>query len=107
MAAQAVGETRRVVAVGVGEYHRELVTPDASGEVATAHGTSHREAELTEKVVAESVAEGVVHDLEAVEVGEHQRERPAVAGAAHGRGSVSYTHLRAHETGRNLVCRLL
>src|SRR5678810_1091730 len=23
------------------------------------------------------------------------------------RGSVSYTHLRAHETGRNLVCRLL
>ena len=21
--------------------------------------------------------------------------------------SVSYTHLRAHETGRNLVCRLL
>ena len=24
-----------------------------------------------------------------------------------GRPSVSYTHLRAHETGRNLVCRLL
>ena len=24
-----------------------------------------------------------------------------------GLGSVSYTHLRAHETGRNLVCRLL
>ena len=23
------------------------------------------------------------------------------------RGPVSYTHLRAHETGRNLVCRLL
>src|SRR5674476_1563296 len=23
------------------------------------------------------------------------------------RGAVSYTHLRAHETGRNLVCRLL
>ena len=22
-------------------------------------------------------------------------------------GAVSYTHLRAHETGRNLVCRLL
>ena len=22
-------------------------------------------------------------------------------------GPVSYTHLRAHETGRNLVCRLL
>src|SRR5674476_177279 len=24
-----------------------------------------------------------------------------------GSGPVSYTHLRAHETGRNLVCRLL
>src|SRR5678810_945284 len=24
-----------------------------------------------------------------------------------GAGTVSYTHLRAHETGRNLVCRLL
>ena len=24
-----------------------------------------------------------------------------------GYSSVSYTHLRAHETGRNLVCRLL
>src|SRR5665213_2166063 len=27
--------------------------------------------------------------------------------AEQGRDSVSYTHLRAHETGRNLVCRLL
>src|SRR5665213_708691 len=27
--------------------------------------------------------------------------------AMHGMLSVSYTHLRAHETGRNLVCRLL
>ena len=26
---------------------------------------------------------------------------------AYGAASVSYTHLRAHETGRNLVCRLL
>src|SRR5674476_1615480 len=31
-----------------------------------------------------------------------QAERLGVAGWA-----VSYTHLRAHETGRNLVCRLL
>ena len=27
--------------------------------------------------------------------------------AADRAGTVSYTHLRAHETGRNLVCRLL
>src|SRR5665213_1142311 len=26
---------------------------------------------------------------------------------SHRDGAVSYTHLRAHETGRNLVCRLL
>src|SRR5674476_1260764 len=31
-------------------------------------------------------------------------DRPRRTGAA---GPVSYTHLRAHETGRNLVCRLL
>ena len=30
-----------------------------------------------------------------------------VSSMAIGSGSVSYTHLRAHETGRNLVCRLL
>src|SRR5665213_4341455 len=28
-------------------------------------------------------------------------------GRGGGTGAVSYTHLRAHETGRNLVCRLL
>src|SRR5678809_1612860 len=31
---------------------------------------------------------------------------PASPGAAQGQVAVSYTHLRAHETGRNLVCRL-
>src|SRR5674476_1516152 len=30
-----------------------------------------------------------------------------VKGPGHDRPAVSYTHLRAHETGRNLVCRLL
>ncbi|CZR75346.1 hypothetical protein CDFC105_03907 [Clostridioides difficile] len=29
------------------------------------------------------------------------------ANQAEGAYAVSYTHLRAHETGRNLVCRLL
>ena len=33
-----------------------------------------------------------------------QEYRPNQAGTYH---PVSYTHLRAHETGRNLVCRLL
>ena len=30
-----------------------------------------------------------------------------LAGSERGVDAVSYTHLRAHETGRNLVCRLL
>src|SRR5678810_258274 len=34
--------------------------------------------------------------------GRHSGARARIAGAP-----VSYTHLRAHETGRNLVCRLL
>ena len=32
---------------------------------------------------------------------------PGEPGLAHGVGSVSYTHLRAHETVLDLVCRLL
>src|SRR5660398_251004 len=32
---------------------------------------------------------------------------PAISAAAYAYGSVSYTHLRAHETKANLVCRLL
>ncbi len=46
---------------------------------------------------------------------EHERGTPAAVGgrlgsghsAAHGAGSDSYTHLRAHETKATLVCRLL
>ena len=36
-------------------------------------------------------------------------DNPALSYASsnHNTVSVSYTHLRAHETGRNLVCRLL
>ncbi|CZR83272.1 hypothetical protein CDFC105_43995 [Clostridioides difficile] len=36
-----------------------------------------------------------------------QHDRKALFGMDAGTGPVSYTHLRAHETGRNLVCRLL
>src|SRR5665213_2207146 len=32
---------------------------------------------------------------------------PVVPVISYGPQAVSYTHLRAHETGRNLVCRLL
>ena len=33
--------------------------------------------------------------------------KDAIARAVRAGVAVSYTHLRAHETGRNLVCRLL
>src|SRR5665213_3756094 len=34
-------------------------------------------------------------------------DMPEYIGQSNGITTVSYTHLRAHETGRNLVCRLL
>src|SRR5665213_2927508 len=37
----------------------------------------------------------------------NRSEPPAAATRASSASAVSYTHLRAHETGRNLVCRLL
>src|SRR5665213_3761704 len=62
---------------------------------------------------------GVVTDLEAtvhaIEAATEKAERMAGVHVSHvyvgvtgeHMQSVSYTHLRAHETGRNLVCRLL
>ena len=38
-------------------------------------------------------------------LGEHRFKAPRPL--PDGDNAVSYTHLRAHETGRNLVCRLL
>src|SRR5678809_1183632 len=37
----------------------------------------------------------------------NQQPAPALLKSDRNLGPVSYTHLRAHETGRNLVCRLL
>ena len=39
--------------------------------------------------------------------GSYRHFIPAVVKSITSREAVSYTHLRAHETGRNLVCRLL
>ena len=36
-----------------------------------------------------------------------QKQSAEEIGHAYAIAAVSYTHLRAHETGRNLVCRLL
>src|SRR5678810_1371913 len=50
-----------------------------------------------------SAASDVYKRQEGVRLGTHRPPRVA----APGQEAVSYTHLRAHETGRNLVCRLL
>ena len=42
-----------------------------------------------------------------VRVGEKGERMPLTIAEADPVKAVSYTHLRAHETGRNLVCRLL
>ena len=65
---QSLGEARRLVPVGVGEDHGELVAADARRGVAAAHGAAQREPELAQQVVADGVPELVVDRLEAVEV---------------------------------------
>ena len=57
--------------------------------------------------------EGIVIDYELVKINNHKSHSfYTVSSLEEFSGmldseSVSYTHLRAHETGRNLVCRLL
>src|SRR5678809_623117 len=48
----------------------------------------------------------LVDGLKELGIGDDGRIGAPVFGT-HDRVPVSYTHLRAHETGRNLVCRLL
>ena len=71
--ARAIDHREGVLAVHVGEDQRELVAADARHHV----GGPERVAELlghrTQRLVAEPVAVGVVHLLEAVEVEQHER----------------------------------
>ena len=53
---------------------------------------------LTGRVIAQTVDEKKLRGIYLTLKGQ---------GYCHWSESVSYTHLRAHETGRNLVCRLL
>src|SRR5674476_455363 len=60
--------------------------------------------------VVTAVARVAPSELCAVGSGRLRCGRAVTSSAAHRHGvdaPVSYTHLRAHETGRNLVCRLL
>ena len=66
----------------------------------------------TQEVKATSVMKVVLKDDtelldEVVVVGYGAQKKVNLTGAVASVDAVSYTHLRAHETGRNLVCRLL
>src|SRR5674476_1630776 len=82
-----------------------LAAPDAS---ATAHSKLCGSTVTVDVKMDGPVVSDFAHDVKACALG----QASSSIMARHVIGSkpsepVSYTHLRAHETGRNLVCRLL
>ena len=61
------------------EHYRELLAAPARGDVDLAHALAERLRELDQDAVADRVAVAVVDGLEAVEVGQRERDRPAEA----------------------------
>ena len=66
------------VGLAVGEDQGELVAADASGHVAGPQRVAQLDADRPQGGVAGGVPQPVVELLEAVEVEDHQRERPPV-----------------------------
>jgi len=65
--------------VDAGQYDDELVAAQAGDDVAVAHRSGQALRHLDEQLIAHMVAEGVVDDLEAIEVDQHQRQLLLVA----------------------------
>ena len=61
----------------IGKDERELVAADPRRGSRVPHRLAKALADRPEDLVAEGVSVGVVHDLEVVEVQDHERERPA------------------------------
>ena len=61
----------------------------------------------SEKKEPETEPSVVIPETEQPPEEKPEEEEPQKDGSKNMMGAVSYTHLRAHETGRNLVCRLL
>ncbi len=74
--------TRAAGDVGVGQDQGELVAADARQDVAVAQDVAQRVADARQELVAGGVAEGVVDQLEAVQVEQHQRAGAAMAARA-------------------------
>src|SRR4051794_11904930 len=82
-AACALGQAGGPVEVGPRQDDRELLPAPTSGNVDLPHAFPQRLGELDEHAVADGMAEAVVDRLEAVQVGEHERDRTAEALGAH------------------------
>ena len=70
----ALGEVERAGRVGAGQEEQELLPAPAAGEVGVADGRAEYGREAAENVVSDRMTVAVVHGLEVVEVGEHERE---------------------------------
>src|SRR5665213_1259930 len=114
-------ETVETVAGLSGQVHRSPVTPGKAEDIAALI-----DADTACVVVQSPDVFGLIRDLKPIAEAAHAKgalliavvtevvslgllESPGAQGAdiVACEGPVSYTHLRAHETGRNLVCRLL
>ena len=72
---QALGEGGGAGQAGVGEDHRQLVTPVAGDQVVGAGGRPHQPPRTPDDLVAVLVAHGVVDLFEVVEIDDHHRHR--------------------------------
>src|SRR5678809_531568 len=102
-----------VVGIDIGKNSFHLVGHDQLGAIVLRQKWSRgqveaRLANLPPCLVGMEACVGAHHLSRKLQVlGHNARLMPAKYVRPYSRGPVSYTHLRAHETGRNLVCRLL
>ena len=83
-ARDALDHRPHVRLVGLRQQQRELVAADPERQVGAADGAVQQAAEQRQSGIARLVAVPVVQLLEAVQVAQHQRERPVVAARAGG-----------------------
>jgi hypothetical protein len=76
---EPLGHACRVHVVGIGEQEGELVASDACSGIDGAHLGAQQPCDLDERPVTSLVAKLVVDLLEAIEVGDEQRERASSA----------------------------
>ena len=78
MRAGALDRGECLLAVALDEQDREVVVGEAGDDVLVADARPQRSGDLVEHEVADLGARSVVQRLEAVDIGDRQRERPPV-----------------------------